>query len=145
MHSTDQNCLFCKIIAGEVPSFKVFEDDHTYCFLDIGPVSEGHYLVIPKNHAVDLQSGSADDACHCLRTVHTTAAVVIETLGATVYNLGLNHGVDAGQEVFHTHFHIMPRYAGQTRGFTKLSPADHEMQTVQNKIQTKMEEKGLWN
>jgi histidine triad (HIT) family protein len=142
---TDSNCLFCKIISGGIPSYKVYEDEQTYVFLDIGPVSKGHYLVVPKNHAVDLQSGTADDACYCLRTVHKTASVVMDALGATGYNLGLNHGVDAGQEVFHTHFHIMPRYAGELRGFTKLSPADHELAEVQQLIEAKMKEAGLWN
>lgn len=145
MHHIDSDCLFCKIIAGDIPSYKVYEDESTYAFLDIGPVSKGHYLVVPKNHAVDLQSGTSDDACNCLRTVHKTANVVMDALGATGYNLGLNHGVDAGQEVFHTHFHVMPRYAGELRGFSKLSPADHELIEVQKLIEAKMKEQGLWN
>jgi histidine triad (HIT) family protein len=140
----DEQCLFCKIIDGSIPSKKVYEDEKTFAFLDIGPVSKGHYLVIPKNHASCLQEGTVEDASAAMQTVYKTAGVVMKALEATGYNLGLNHGVDAGQEVFHTHFHVMPRYADQPRAFVKLDPADHELAEVQAMIQQAMEEAGLW-
>lgn len=132
------DCLFCKIIAGEIPSHKIYEDEHTFAFLDIGPVSEGHTLVVPKNHAVDLNDGSAEDAAHIMETVHKLAPVIMPALGASGYNLGMNHGVSAGQDVMHTHVHIMPRKDGEPRNFTKTHPSQDELKTTADKIRAAM-------
>jgi len=121
------DCLFCKIVNGEIPSEKVFENESTFVFLDIGPVSKGHLLVIPKRHAKDLQSGSVDDALEIMKTVYKIAPAVMKALQATGYNLGMNHGVDAGQDVFHTHVHFMPRYENDTRRFVKTRPSKEEL------------------
>lgn len=121
------DCLFCKIVAGEIPSHKIYEDDNVIAFLDIAPVSRGHALFIPKAHAIDLNTGSVDQAVALIRAIHGFAPKLLERLGATGYNLGVNHGADAGQLVFHTHFHIMPRYAGQVRSFTKSHPSQEEL------------------
>lgn len=131
-----EDCLFCKIIAGEIPSHKVYEDENTYAFLDIGPVSKGHTLVIPKEHATDMNEGSVEAAKDIIATVHKLAPKVMEALGATGYNLGVNHGKDAGQEVFHTHFHLMPRYAGEPRSFVKTHPSQEELAEVAEKIRS---------
>lgn len=129
-----RDCLFCKIIAGEIPSHKVFEDEKTYAFLNINPVSKGHTLVIPKTHAADLNAGSVEDAQAVIATIHKLAPKIMKALGATGYNLGVNHGKDAGQLVFHTHFHLMPRYAGEPRSFTKMHPSQEELAEVAEKI-----------
>jgi len=128
------NCLFCKIIAGDIPAEKIFEDENTFVFLDIGPVSKGHMLVIPKNHAENLTEGSVEDACSLMATVHKIAPDVMRGLGATGYNIGMNHGKDAGQEVFHTHIHLMPRYEKDSRLFVKFQPSKEELHEVAKKI-----------
>ena len=114
-----EDCLFCKIVAGEAHSHKVYENENTYVFLNIFPVSRGHMLIVPKDHAEDLGTGSQEAACNMMKTVHKIAPGVMKALGATGYNLGMNHGKDAGQLVWHTHMHLMPRYAGVARSFEK--------------------------
>ncbi len=131
------DCLFCKIITGDVPSHKIYENDHVYAFLDIGPVSKGHTLFIPKEHAVDLGDGSKEAAVHLIEAVHDVAPEIMEALGASSYNLGMNHGADAGQLVFHTHLHFMPRYAGVPRTFDKKTPSQEELAEVAELIRTK--------
>ena len=121
------DCLFCKIIAGEIPSHKVYEDDQVLAFLDIGPVSRGHTLFIPKMHATDLVSGSPEDAATLIRAAHNAIPIFLKRLGAIAHNLALNSGAEAGQIVFHTHLHFMPRYAGEERSFTKMHPTQEEL------------------
>ena len=128
------DCLFCKIIAGEVQSHKLYEDEDVYAFLDIGPVSRGHTLIIPKNHAENLTEGTEDDAAKLMRAVHKLAPKITKALGASGYNLGMNHGADAGQLVFHTHIHLMPRYVDQPRTFEKMSPSQEELAEVAAEI-----------
>ena len=131
----DENCLFCKIIVGDIPSFKVYEDERVFAFLDIGPVTKGHTLFIPKNHAENLTEGSVEDAEALMRAVHAVAPKIVKALGGTGYNLGMNHGVDAGQEVFHTHVHVMPRYAGEPRTFVKTGPSQEKLAEIAKTIQ----------
>lgn len=134
-----ENCLFCKIVRGEIPAFKIYENDHVLAFLDIGPVSRGHTLVIPKTHSQDLAAATMEDAIELMKVIHDLAPKIVKALGGTGYNLGLNHGIDAGQEVMHTHFHIMPRYEGLPRKFEKMSPSKEELQKVAEEIRAKME------
>lgn len=120
-------CLFCSIISGEIPCQKVYEDENTFAFLDIGPVSEGHTLVVPKVHAMDLASGSLEAAEQIMRTVYRIAPAILKAVGADGYNLGMNHGEAAGQDVMHAHVHIMPRKTGVPRTFTKTHPSQEEL------------------
>lgn len=120
-------CLFCAIISGEIPCQKVYEDASTFAFLDIGPVSEGHTLIVPKVHAADLASGSAEAAQQLMATVHRIAPAIMRAVGADGYNLGMNHGEAAGQDVLHTHLHIMPRKAGVPRSFVKTQPSPESL------------------
>lgn len=128
------DCLFCKIIKGEIPSQKLYEDENTYVFLDIGPVSRGHALIIPKEHAPDIHSGSEEAALAMMGTLYKIVPKLLNALGATGYNLGMNHGAIAGQEVFHTHLHVMPRYEGQPREFVKSQPSQEELAEVAEQI-----------
>lgn len=131
-HMSD--CLFCKIIAGQIPCHKIFESDRVLAFLDIGPVSTGHALVIPKQHAENLASGSADDARALMEVIYELAPKIVRGVGATGYNLGMNHGEVAGQDVMHTHLHIMPRKEGEPRAFVKQHPAQDELAKVAEQI-----------
>lgn len=103
-------CLFCRIVAGEIPSKRVFEDEHAYAFLDISPWQVGHTLVIPKRHTVDALEDPAVLGDIAAAVGHV-GNLVKEKLGATAVNLLSNAGPDSGQEVFHTHVHVIPRYA----------------------------------
>jgi len=124
------SCLFCSIVSGEISCQKVYEDADTFAFLDIGPVSEGHTLVVPKIHAADLASGSAESAERLMATVYRIAPAIMKAVGAQGYNLGMNHGESAGQDVFHTHVHIMPRKNGVSRVFVKTHPSQESLAVI---------------
>ena len=105
-------CLFCSIVAGDIPARRIYEDDKAIAFLDINPWKRGHTLVIPRRHVDDLLS--ADEALtEIAPAVTATARLLTERLGADGMNLLSNAGAVAGQEVFHLHVHLVPRYASQ--------------------------------
>ena len=128
------SCLFCSIVAGDIPCHKIYEDESTFAFLDIGPVSTGHTVIIPKTHAENLQAGSVDDAVALMKTIHFIVPAILQGVHADGYNLGMNHGECAGQDVMHTHLHIMPRKNGVPRSFTKTHPTQEELQQTAEKI-----------
>ena len=130
------DCLFCSIIAGNIPSNKIYEDNDVFAFLDIGPVSEGHTLIIPKIHAADLQSGTEDVASALMRAVYQLAPAIMKGVNADGYNLGMNHGECAGQEVGHTHLHLMPRQKGVERTFVKTHPTKEQLVATAEKIKS---------
>ena len=105
--STD--CIFCKIIAGEIPSFKLYEDDDTFAFMDINPANEGHALVIPKEHAADVHAISDAAISATAMTAKRVASAIEKTLGPDGINLVQANGPAAAQSVFHFHMHILPR------------------------------------
>ena len=106
------DCVFCAIATGEIPSFKVYEDDLVLAYLDINPFAKGHTLVIPKAHAAGLLD--ADDAmlADVIVRAKRVAAHLKETLGCDGFHILQNNGEAAGQTVRHLHFHIVPRWAG---------------------------------
>ncbi|OGG53369.1 HIT family hydrolase [Candidatus Kaiserbacteria bacterium RIFCSPHIGHO2_01_FULL_53_29] len=106
------DCLFCKIIRGEIPSFKVYEDEKTLAFLDISPVNPGHTLVIPKNHSKNIFDISEEDWVSVGKAVRTLASAVEKAVGADGININMNNRPDAGQLVDHTHVHLIPRKKG---------------------------------
>jgi histidine triad (HIT) family protein len=101
--------VFSKILRGELPCHKLYEDDRVLAFLDIGPVADGHTLVIPKEPAVTLDQLSDESAAAIGRVLPRLARAVMAATGATAYNLLQNNGVAAHQAVFHVHFHIIPK------------------------------------
>jgi histidine triad (HIT) family protein len=107
--AADPNCVFCKIIAGQIPSFKLYEDAHTLSFLDINPANPGHALVIPKNHAPDLLASDDADLGRVMGTVRRVATAIDKTLSPHGINLLQANGPGAAQSVFHFHMHIVPR------------------------------------
>ncbi len=104
------NCIFCKIIKGEIPSFKVYEDEKVYAFEDINPISEGHTLIIPKVHAQDLWEIDAGS----LAAVHLASKKIMDAIKKALKPTGVVamqlNGKSVGQAVFHYHLHLMPRY-----------------------------------
>jgi histidine triad (HIT) family protein len=109
------SCLFCDIVAGDVPSVKVAEDDATYAFMDINPASDGHLLVIPKRHSRDLLEIVADDLAAVTLAAQRIARAVVAELGADGVNLLNCCGAEAWQTVFHFHLHVVPRYVDKGR------------------------------
>lgn len=107
-----EDCLFCKIAKGEVPSAKIYEDDEFYAFLDIQPVNEGHTLVIPKRHHRDITDTPPEKVGRMFRLVGKIASVMTDVVGTDAFNIGVNVGGEAGQVIFHTHVHVMPRFEG---------------------------------
>jgi len=101
--------LFDKIIRGEIPSYKVYEDEHVYAFLDIGPQSHGHTLLVPKESKAYLHELSDAAAAALGRALPRLCRAVMKATGASSYNVLQNNGAAAGQAVFHVHFHIIPR------------------------------------
>jgi histidine triad (HIT) family protein len=102
--------LFCKIIAGEIPSTKVDEDELTIAFMDISPATRGHALVVPKRHARDLTDIEPADLAACAMTAQRLARKALANLGADGVNLLNSTGAAAWQTVFHFHLHVIPRY-----------------------------------
>ncbi len=104
------DCLFCRIVAGEIPSRRVYEDDLAIAFLDIAPWQLGHTLVIPRRHVVDAlaEEGALAEIAPAVQRVGN---LLKDRLGATACNILSNAGADSGQEVFHLHVHVLPRYA----------------------------------
>ncbi len=109
--ASDPDCLFCKIVAGEIPSTRVDEDERTVAFMDINPATPGHLLVVPREHASDLLEVPEADLEACARTAQRLAQRVKERLGADGLNLLNSCGEAAWQTVFHFHVHLIPRYA----------------------------------
>lgn len=107
---SEASTLFDKIIRGEIPSYKVYEDEHVYAFLDIGPQSRGHTLLVPKESKAELHELSDDAAAAIGRALPRLCRAVMKASGATAYNVLQNNGARAGQSVFHVHFHIIPRF-----------------------------------
>ena len=105
-----EDCIFCKIVAGELPASKVDEDERTVAFMDISPATRGHALVIPREHSTDLLSVPAEDLEACMRTAQRLAHRAKEALGADGVNLLNSCGQAAWQTVFHFHVHVIPRY-----------------------------------
>jgi histidine triad (HIT) family protein len=113
----DSNCIFCKIAAGEIPCAKVFEDEVALAFMDIGPLAEGHVLLIPKDHYETIDRMPADDAAAMLRHVPAIVRAVQAATGCEGVNVLQNNGKAAHQEVPHVHVHIIPRNSGDAFGF----------------------------
>ena len=108
----DNNNIFAKILRGEIPSVKVFEDDKTLAFMDVMPQTDGHVLVIPKEPAENILDLSPEGAAAMIATTQAVARAVKKGLGVPGIMLVQLNGAPAGQSVFHVHFHVIPRSSG---------------------------------
>ena len=102
------DCIFCKIIKGEIPSYKVYEDEKVLVFLDINPNSPGHTLIVPKEHTTDLMSISSETLSYIMEKAKEIANLIVNRLDADGFTLLQNNGI--AQDVKHFHLHIIPRY-----------------------------------
>jgi histidine triad (HIT) family protein len=112
MAASDPDCLFCTILAGELPSQRVEEDERTVTFMDIAPATRGHALVVPRAHAVDLLEIAPEDLAAVIAAAQRQAGRAMERLGADGVSLINSSRAAAWQTVFHFHFHVIPRYEG---------------------------------
>ena len=113
---SDNHTIFDKILSGEIPCHRIHEDEHTFAFLDIAPISPGHTLVIPKQPRAFLHELDDDYAAAIGRVLPRLARAVLAATGADAYNILQNNGRGAHQAVFHVHFHIIPKIDGQGLG-----------------------------
>ena len=111
----DPECIFCKIIKGEIPSRKVFETDNTYAFLDISPMSKGHTIVIPKNHYYNLIDIPENEIDTYYTDLRKTVIFMKDRLEFNGFNILQNNFPVAGQVVGHFHYHILPRYSDEKK------------------------------
>ena len=108
--------IFDKILDGQIPCHRVYEDEHVLAFLDIGPLSNGHTLVIPKERKAQLHELSDEQSAAIGRVLPRIARAVLKVTGATAYNVLQNNGAEAHQAVLHVHFHIIPKFADSGLG-----------------------------
>lgn len=110
------DCIFCKLAKGEIPSAKVYEDAHSFAFLDIDPLTKGHTLVVPRKHYARMEDMAGGDMEALMGTIARLVPAVQRGSGAPASNVAFNNGPEAGQEVAHVHCHIIPRTAGDGGG-----------------------------
>ena len=110
-----ENCIFCKIIAGKIPSVKIWEDENFVAFLDIKPIGEGHTVVIPKKDFDTLMDLNENTAEKYMGAIKKTGKILMKKYDADGFNSVLNNGKSAGQIVNHVHFHILPRKKGDNK------------------------------
>jgi histidine triad (HIT) family protein len=133
----DADCIFCKIISGELPSRRIYEDERTVAFLDIGAWHRGHALVVPKRHVPDMLTGPGT-LPEIAPAIDAVARLLTQRLAADGINVLSSSGEAAGQEVFHLHVHVVPRYADEP-GLRMLVNSgvapDGELDSVYSQIQ----------
>ena len=119
-------CIFCKIIAGEIPSAKVYEDDDVLAILDISQVTRGHTLVMPKKHFANILEADYETVSRCICTAKKRAGQITSATGAVGFNILTNCGETAGQTVGHLHFHIIPRYSSDDAIEIEFHPSEKQ-------------------
>ena len=132
----DENCIFCKIANGEIPSATLYEDEDFRVILDLGPATKGHALILPKEHYANLYEIDEEVAAKAFKLAKKMVTELTEVLGCDGYNVVQNNGAAAGQTVFHFHMHLIPRYEddGQTIGWNPGEPTQEELEEIKNLI-----------
>ncbi|KAK7395400.1 hypothetical protein VNO78_15957 [Psophocarpus tetragonolobus] len=110
-HTLQNDCVFCKIIRGQAPALKLYEDDMCLCILDTSPLSHGHSLIIPKSHFPSLDATPSSVVAAMCSKVPFISNAIMKATGCSSFNLLVNNGEAAGQVIYHTHIHIIPRKA----------------------------------
>ncbi len=145
--SMSRECVFCRIIKGEIISHKVYEDENTLAFLDIHPSTPGHTLIVPKAHIARVEDLSEGDAEVLFGILHKVVGGIQEAVGAPASTIGVNNGRESGQEVPHVHIHVIPRSRGDKGGIIQgiargHRPDNDEMIEIAEKIRRKIAESG---
>ncbi|MBE5882218.1 MAG: HIT family protein [Lachnospiraceae bacterium] len=132
----NDNCIFCKIANGEIPSKTLYEDEDFRVILDLGPATKGHALILPKDHFANLYELPDETAAKVMQLAKKMATQMTEKLVCDGFNLVQNNGEVAGQTVFHFHLHLIPRYEndGQKIGWNPGSPSQDELEEIKNTI-----------
>lgn len=112
----NKNCIFCKIIEGEIQAYKIFEDEKTLAFLDAHPLARGHSLIIPKNHISKLEDLKWKEAKALFKNVHTLVPKIQKAVESPSTTIAVNNGPESGQEIPHVHVHVIPRFKGDGGG-----------------------------
>jgi len=135
-----EDCVFCKIIAGEIPAAKIIETDKVVSFLDISPVNPGHALVVPRRHAASLLDLQQDELHVMIFVARRVAAAVTVATGSPAFNIIQNDGEPAGQVIPHVHLHVVPRKPddGMHFGWRQLSYGEGELEALQKAIQARL-------
>ena len=134
---TDDNCIFCKIAAGEIPSRKIYEDKDLIAIMELSPTSKGHSLIIPKEHYTNIYDIDEEIAGKVMKTAKKLATKMTVALNCDGFNLLQNNGETAGQTMFHFHMHLIPRYKDADNNmlkFTSVSFSDEEMDSIRDQI-----------
>lgn len=135
-----ERCVFCRIIRGEIPSLKVYEDEKSLAFLDIHPSAPGHTLVIPKAHTARVEDLPENDAAALFGALHRLVGPIQAAVDATASTIGINNGRESGQEVPHVHIHVIPRSRGDRGGIIQgiarapWRPNEDEMRRIAVRI-----------
>lgn len=132
----DDNCIFCKIANGEIPSKTVYEDEEFRVILDLGPATKGHALILPKNHFANLYELPDETAGKVMQLAKKMAGQITDKLHCDGFNLVQNNGEVAGQTVFHFHMHLIPRYEddNQAIGWKPGEPTQEELEEIRQQI-----------
>lgn len=131
------DCVFCKIAAGEIPSRKIYEDKDVIAIMDLSPTSKGHSLIIPKEHYTNIYDIDEDIAAKIMKVAKKLATKMTVALNCDGFNLLQNNGATAGQTMFHFHMHLIPRYEDADNDmlhFTSVELTDAEMDTIRDTI-----------
>ncbi len=133
-----EDCIFCKIANGEIPSKTLYEDEAFRVILDLGPATRGHALILPKNHFDNLYELSDEAASGVMKLARKMAGIMTEKLNCDGFNLVQNNGETAGQTVFHFHMHLIPRYKGDGQrikiGWIPGEPDQEELEEIKKTI-----------
>lgn len=130
------NCIFCKIIAGEIPSHTLYEDEQFKVILDVGPATKGHALILPKEHYANLYELPEEAAMDAMKLAKKMVKLMTDKLGCDGFNLVQNNGEVAGQTVFHFHMHLIPRYKddGEILKYNVKSFSQEELAEIKKQI-----------
>lgn len=136
------SCIFCKIIKGELPAVKVYENDKVVAFLDIHPINPGHTLVVPKEHFENLLDGGEEILKEVMLTIQKVAWAITKAFDLKGFNVEQNNGALAGQVIPHLHWHIIPRFPGDgLRHWPGKEYKEGEMEEIGKKIKEALAEK----
>ncbi len=134
----DENCIFCKISGGEIPSKTIYEDDEFRVILDISPATKGHALIIPKDHYANIYEMPEETVGHVMILAKKLATHMTKVLKCDGFNIMQNNGEAAGQTVFHFHMHLIPRYEQDGNGdklcWNHLQLSEEELNEIYEKL-----------